>query len=120
MWYVNFCAYTIAMFMEPDNHDRHSLPNHRQFRPLCMCLQGCLTPSCSLQAVIGAGAAGLVSIRELRRAGHSVTAFEQSNEIGGVWVYSEDTDSDDPLGVKPSPPPRPRGQLCDWQSLPNY
>lgn len=48
--------------------------------------------------MIGAGAAGLVATRELRRAGHSVTAFEQSSEIGGLWVYSDDVETDDLLG----------------------
>jgi cation diffusion facilitator CzcD-associated flavoprotein CzcO len=40
---------------------------------------------CMLQAVIGAGAAGLVAVKELRREGHRVTVFEQSDDIGGVW-----------------------------------
>ena len=40
---------------------------------------------CVLQAVIGAGAAGLVAVKELRREGHRVTVFEQSDDIGGVW-----------------------------------
>ena len=41
--------------------------------------------ACMLQAVIGAGAAGLVAVKELRREGHRVTVFEQSDDIGGVW-----------------------------------
>jgi cation diffusion facilitator CzcD-associated flavoprotein CzcO len=49
---------------------------------------------CLPQAVIGAGAAGLVSIRELLKEGHSVTGFEQGAKPGGVWVYDEATDSD--------------------------
>jgi NAD(P)-binding Rossmann-like domain len=40
---------------------------------------------CIMQAVIGAGAAGLVAVKELRREGHRVTVFEQSDDIGGVW-----------------------------------
>jgi cation diffusion facilitator CzcD-associated flavoprotein CzcO len=48
-------------------------------------------------AVVGAGAAGLVAARELLRCGHEVTVFEQSGEIGGVWVYTPDAE-DDPLG----------------------
>lgn len=47
-----------------------------------------------MKAVIGAGAAGLVSARELKREGHLVTVFEQSEEVGGVWNYSEDTEED--------------------------
>lgn len=45
-------------------------------------------------AVIGAGAAGLVALRELTMAGHTVTAFEKSGEVGGIWRYTEATDDD--------------------------
>ena len=48
-------------------------------------------------AVIGAGAAGLVAARELSRAQHEVTVYEQSPNIGGIWVYQEESESD-PLG----------------------
>ena len=44
--------------------------------------------------VIGAGAAGLVTARELIRAGFSVTVFEQSTRVGGLWVYEPATESD--------------------------
>ena len=40
-------------------------------------------------AVIGAGAAGLVTAVELRAAGHDVIVYERSGEVGGVWVYDE-------------------------------
>lgn len=40
-------------------------------------------------AVIGAGAAGLISIKHSLDYGCDVTAFEQSDRIGGTWVYSE-------------------------------
>jgi heterodisulfide reductase subunit A-like polyferredoxin len=40
------------------------------------------------QAVLGAGAAGLVAARELLREGHRVVVFEQSARLGGVWAYS--------------------------------
>ncbi|XP_023539206.1 flavin-containing monooxygenase FMO GS-OX-like 3 [Cucurbita pepo subsp. pepo] len=52
-------------------------------------------------AVIGAGAGGLVSARELGREGHSVVVFERSSQIGGTWVYSPEIESD-PLGVDPN------------------
>jgi len=45
-------------------------------------------------AVLGAGAAGLVTARELRRAGHAVTVLERSGRIGGVWVYSPEIERD--------------------------
>jgi thioredoxin reductase len=49
-------------------------------------------------AVIGAGAAGLVTARELARAGHQPVVFEKSHSVGGVWVYSPSTEAD-PLGL---------------------
>ena len=55
----------------------------------------------AMQAVIGAGAAGLVAARELRSEGHDVTVFEQDSKLGGVWNYSEDVESD-LLGLDPN------------------
>ncbi|KAK1564783.1 hypothetical protein Q3G72_011483 [Acer saccharum] len=52
-------------------------------------------------AVIGAGAAGLVASRELRREGHAVVVFEKENQVGGTWVYTHEVDSD-PLGLDPN------------------
>jgi len=38
--------------------------------------------------VIGAGAAGLVAIRHISRSSElGGTVFEESDELGGVWVY---------------------------------
>ena len=54
-------------------------------------------PSC-LQAVIGAGAAGLVAAKELRAEGHQVHIFEQGSSVGGVWAYVDEVDAD-PLGA---------------------
>lgn len=45
-------------------------------------------------AVIGGGAAGLVTARQLLREGHTVTIFEQAPQIGGTWLYSDLTDTD--------------------------
>lgn len=45
-------------------------------------------------AVIGAGAAGLCAIKHAVAFGCEVIAFEQSEQIGGTWVYSDDTGSD--------------------------
>jgi len=50
-------------------------------------------------AVIGAGAAGLITARELQRQGFDVTLFEQGEQLGGLWVYSEEAESD-ALGQK--------------------
>ncbi|XP_060214022.1 flavin-containing monooxygenase FMO GS-OX-like 4 [Lycium barbarum] len=52
-------------------------------------------------AVIGAGSAGLVTARELKREGHTVVIFERENQLGGTWVYTPDTESD-PIGLDPN------------------
>ncbi len=54
---------------------------------------------CCKVGVIGAGAGGLVTARELIREGHSVVVFEKSTTVGGVWVYEPEVDSE-LLGVK--------------------
>ena len=51
-----------------------------------------------MQAVIGAGAGGLVAARELVWEGHQVTVFEKGSQTGGVWVYTDDIESPDLLG----------------------
>ena len=52
-------------------------------------------------AVIGAGAAGLVTARELSREGHSVVVFERGDQVGGTWVYTPNVESD-PIGLEPT------------------
>lgn len=42
-------------------------------------------------AVIGAGPGGLFSAKHALAHGHRVTVYEQSDEIGGVWVYTNET-----------------------------
>ncbi|ESQ29139.1 hypothetical protein EUTSA_v10023450mg [Eutrema salsugineum] len=54
-------------------------------------------------AVIGAGAAGLVTARELRREGHTVVVFDREKHVGGLWIYSPKAESD-PLGLDPTRP----------------
>lgn len=54
-----------------------------------------------LQAVIGAGAAGLVTTRELLREGHRVTIFEQNDNVGGIWDYQKEYETEDLLGRDP-------------------
>uniref|UniRef100_A0ACD5WIL9 Uncharacterized protein n=1 Tax=Avena sativa TaxID=4498 RepID=A0ACD5WIL9_AVESA len=57
-------------------------------------------PSRSLHvAVIGAGAAGLVAARELRREGHAPVVFERAAAVGGTWLYDDGVPTDDPLGA---------------------
>lgn len=58
-------------------------------------------PPASLRvAVVGAGAAGLVAIRELAKAGHTAVAYEQAPQLGGVWLYTDATERDDALGTR--------------------
>jgi dimethylaniline monooxygenase (N-oxide forming) len=46
-------------------------------------------------AVIGAGASGLSAIKNAIDYGCDVTAFEQSNLVGGLWNYTDCTDKDE-------------------------
>ncbi|CAD5331110.1 unnamed protein product [Arabidopsis thaliana] len=48
--------------------------------------------------VIGAGPAGLVSARELRKEGHKVVVLEQNEDVGGQWFYQPNVEEEDPLG----------------------
>ncbi|KAJ4754209.1 Flavin-containing monooxygenase [Rhynchospora pubera] len=52
-------------------------------------------------AVVGAGAAGLVAARELRREGHGVVVFERGAFVGGTWVYTPAVESHS-LGIDPA------------------
>lgn len=46
-------------------------------------------------AVVGAGAAGLVTIRHLIEQGFVCKAFEQTDKVGGTWNYTENTGVDE-------------------------
>lgn len=46
-------------------------------------------------AVIGAGAAGLCAARHSAAAGNRVTVFEQTEVIGGTWVYTDQIGKDE-------------------------
>lgn len=48
--------------------------------------------------VIGAGPAGLVAARELRREGHGVVVIEQKHDVGGQWLYDSKVEEENPLG----------------------
>uniref|UniRef100_A0A0D6QSY5 Flavin-containing monooxygenase n=1 Tax=Araucaria cunninghamii TaxID=56994 RepID=A0A0D6QSY5_ARACU len=50
--------------------------------------------------VIGAGAAGLVAARELKREGLEVAVYEQKADVGGLWLYDSGV-GEDPLGLDP-------------------
>ena len=51
-------------------------------------------------AVVGAGAAGLVAARQLKRVGLSPVVFEAAEALGGTWIYTDDVESD-PVSVAP-------------------
>ena len=46
-------------------------------------------------AVIGAGAAGLVAAKRFSTAGWNVSVFEQTDTIGGTWVYTDEVGTQD-------------------------
>lgn len=46
-------------------------------------------------AIIGAGMAGLASAKYAKSSGHLVTIFEQCAELGGTWIYREETGRDE-------------------------
>lgn len=71
-------------------------------------------------AVIGAGVAGLLTARELKREGHKVVVYEKSNQIGGTWVYNPQVESD-LLGLDPKRE-RVHSSLCYslQTNLPRY
>lgn len=46
-------------------------------------------------AIIGAGAAGICAARHSVDAGHEVTIYEQTNNIGGTWVYTDNVGKDE-------------------------
>ncbi|XP_059432307.1 flavin-containing monooxygenase FMO GS-OX-like 4 [Corylus avellana] len=52
-------------------------------------------------AVIGAGMAGLLTARELKREGHRVIVFEKSISLGGTWVYDPRVETN-ALGLDPA------------------
>ncbi|XP_027155891.1 flavin-containing monooxygenase FMO GS-OX5-like [Coffea eugenioides] len=51
-------------------------------------------------AVIGAGVAGLTTACELKSEGHQVVVYEKADQIGGMWVYNPEVETD-PLGLDP-------------------
>lgn len=45
-------------------------------------------------AVIGAGPSGIVSAKYAIEQGFKVTVYEQGEEVGGVWVYTDQIGKD--------------------------
>lgn len=41
-------------------------------------------------AIIGAGGGGLSAAHHSLAAGHAVTVFEQTDRLGGTWVYRDE------------------------------
>lgn len=50
-------------------------------------------------AVIGAGASGLASAKNILEQDHKVDIFEKSSVLGGIWYYTNKTQFDD-YGVR--------------------
>lgn len=46
-------------------------------------------------AIIGAGAAGLCAARHSLAAGYDVVVFEQTSDVGGTWVYTDQVGKDE-------------------------
>lgn len=44
----------------------------------------------STVAVVGAGPAGLVALKNLLEEGFDVTGFDKSPYVGGLWQYTEE------------------------------
>lgn len=42
-------------------------------------------------AIIGAGTSGLVSAKYSLGQGYDVTIFEQNEQLGGIWWYTDET-----------------------------
>lgn len=42
-------------------------------------------------AVIGAGSSGLVSAKYSLAQGYDVTVYEQNEQLGGIWWYTDET-----------------------------
>lgn len=46
-------------------------------------------------AIIGAGISGLLSLKYAKESGHECHVFEQTNGLGGTWVYTEEYGTDE-------------------------
>ncbi|XP_005492323.2 dimethylaniline monooxygenase [N-oxide-forming] 2 isoform X1 [Zonotrichia albicollis] len=76
-------------------------PERAERRRHSAVLQAAVTPACHLLqatmvrrvAVIGAGAGGLASVKCCLDEGLEPTCFESSEDIGGIWRYTDSTDS---------------------------
>lgn len=45
-------------------------------------------------AIIGAGASGLASAKYTLAQGYNVTVYEQTEQLGGIWWYTDQTGKD--------------------------
>lgn len=53
-----------------------------------------MSPKVSSIAVIGAGTAGLCSAKHALAAGLQVVVFEQADQVGGTWIYTDEVSTD--------------------------
>lgn len=45
--------------------------------------------------VIGAGLSGVCATKYAIQSGHSVTVYEQMANLGGTWIYTDQTGTDE-------------------------
>lgn len=45
--------------------------------------------------IVGAGLSGICAAKYALQSGHSVTVYEQSSSVGGTWIYTDATGSDE-------------------------
>lgn len=45
--------------------------------------------------IVGAGLSGICAAKYALHSGHSVTIYEQSSSVGGTWIYTDATGSDE-------------------------
>ncbi|KAK5649036.1 hypothetical protein RI129_003928 [Pyrocoelia pectoralis] len=50
-------------------------------------------------AIIGAGVSGLTSLKYLKESGHECDVLEQTDQLGGTWVYTDKYGMDDELSI---------------------
>lgn len=43
-------------------------------------------------AIIGAGPSGICAAKHSLDRAHDVTVFEQNSDIGGTWIYTDETE----------------------------
>ena len=116
LWRLQFGIFLEVLFFADSFEFNTILPtcsNYRKGR--CMQMSSSDIPLHSKIrkiAIIGAGAAGLAVAREFRKE-FDVDVLEQSNDVGGVWLYTDDIEESltDPLQSMSQSKPRIHSSL---------